>query len=314
MVQLERAFLGRNGVIGRRFIGGTDVDRQRLVWLRSQFNLWEIRERERLAAALQHPPYDLIPADAGFALVQNRFGRTDEITSRARSFIGSIDPTERAKGMLKKPQLFTRLLDPNDITLDSPYLRFVLQENLLRSVAAYLGVIPILKDIDIWYSAHPGTEDLSNSQLYHSDWESVTQMKLFVYATDVTSESGPLTVMGAKTSEQVRKQLNYTYLLHEKDDAYGRITDEEVQRLIGDHDQHTLTGPAGTLAFVDTGRCLHYGSRMTATSSPRTLVYYQFLPPTAFTQPLDYRKRAPFRHLAHDRHSRLQRLVLGAEL
>lgn len=315
MVKLEKALLGRNGLIGRHFIGGTDVDRQRMVWFRSQFNLWAIRERERLAQVLQHPPYDVIDHDAGFAVMKaGRIAGTDDIIEPALSFIDSIDPTAKAQGMLKKPQLFTKLLDTDGLTLDSPYLRFVLQPNILRSVSAYLGVVPILKDIDIWYSTHPGTEELANSQLYHCDWESVTQLKVFVHATDVTPDSGPLTVMGAKTSQHVRERLGYTYLNNGKDDTYGRITDEMIQDLIGDQDQHTLTGEAGTVAFVDTGRCLHYGSRMRAESPPRTLVYYQFLPPTAFTQPLDYRKRAPFRHLAHPGLSRLQRLVLGAEL
>ena len=72
-----------------------------------------------------------------------------------------------------------------------------------------------------------------------------------------------------------------------------------------------LSGPAGTVDFVDTSRCFHFGSRVDADGRPRRIAVFQYLTPYSFKF-ADHRNQAGFRHLATAGSTPLERLVLGA--
>ena len=40
-----------------------------------------------------------------------------------------------------------------------------------------------------------------------------------------------------------------------------RYTDEEVEQSLSDYQPHSIMGPPGLGGFIDTSKCLHYGSR-----------------------------------------------------
>ena len=73
-----------------------------------------------------------------------------------------------------------------------------------------------------------------------------------------------------------------------------------------------LTGPPGTAGFVDTSRCFHYGSRTRKHAVSRVVALFQFVAPTAFCLPLNFRNGAPYRHLATSDMPAWRRFVLGA--
>ncbi len=59
--------------------------------------------------------------------------------------------------------------------LGSPFLRFALSQDVVAPVAAYLGLVPILFGIDVWYSP-PATESgFRNAQLWHADGDDTAQ-------------------------------------------------------------------------------------------------------------------------------------------
>lgn len=311
--QATTKLIGRDGIIGQRFIGGTDEDRRRYARFISRLNPRNPKERIEAAKSLQNTPTAFIAPEKGFALFEpGHFPGTDAVVATVREIMRETDPLKTASGMLNKPQLFTQILDRETLTLDSPFLRFALQSEILTAVSAYLGTVPILHDMDIWYSVSPSTDTFTTSQLWHCDWESLSQIRMFVYVSDVTPSHGPLAVLEAQTSRDLREHLGYTFFNHGSSDRFGRIPDEQIHQLIGDRSQHVLTGPAGSVAFVDTAQCLHYGSRV-ALQASRTVFACQFLPPTTFTRPLSPSKRAPFRHLSDPGLSNVQNLVLGHE-
>lgn len=136
---------------------------------------------------------------------------------------------------------------------DPALLRCLVDESLLRAAAAYLGSAPLLAGAALWWSPpeEPGAAP-SSSQLFHTDDEDSTQLKLFVHVRDVADDQGPFTLLPADVSARVRSAVGSRRV---------RVADEELARIAGPDAAVRLTGPAGSAAFVDTSRCFHFGSR-----------------------------------------------------
>jgi hypothetical protein len=204
---------------------------------------------------------------------------------------------------VKKP-MAKGFLPESDLDLGSPYMRLALSDEVVAIASDYLGMIPILTYVDVWYSPHVDKPTWS-SQLFHLDHADVTQLKLFLHCSDVSVASGPLTVLNASDSRQLAKRVKYRL-------EQTRVTDEAVTAAVGS-DRTVLDGPRGTAHFVDTSRCFHFGSRVQAGAPPRQLVVFQYLTPYAFDFGDDHRAEAPFRGLARDGASERDRLLLGAD-
>jgi hypothetical protein len=234
----------------------------------------------------------------GWTLVPaGRLVHTEPVIAAAREIVAATDMSAVA---FEYKEHLTSLLDMSSLTLDSPFLRFATREDVVASVADYLGMVPVLQYVGVWYSRHIARAAYS-SQLYHQDGESPAQLKLFLLCSDVGPENGPLTVIDAPTSRRVSRQLRYH--------VYGGRVDDDTVRRLGGADEHPLVGAAGTLAAVDTDRCFHFGSRIGAGAAPRVVAMFQYLTPLSFR--LSFRRRATFRHLVPLAATPLARLVLG---
>jgi hypothetical protein len=241
-----------------------------------------------------------IEPERGFAVFGGeRFPETADIVAAARARLDEVDPDEiRKRG---KP-FMTPILDRDRITPDSPLVRFALREDVLAAVARYLRVAPLLASIDVYYSRSIDRE-LMSSQLLHCDGDDTRQIKIFVLCTSVDEASGPLMIMRADRSEELRRRLGYEYR--------NRVGDEEARAAFGELDLIPVVGEPGTTCLVDTSRCFHYGSRVASDDAARLVAIVQYLTPYSFTLPRVAHGAAPFRHLAVDGASRLQRLALG---
>jgi hypothetical protein len=267
----------------------------------------QVELRERIARECAAQTQFKIPQNKGFlALPPGTFPEVAEIVADARERIERIKPEEQKAG--RKTQLRTGNLDNSTLDLDSPYLRFATREDVLCTVADYLGVAPLLTQVDVWFSLH-SEKEFSNSQLYHCDWADARQIKLFIFATDVDETSGPLTMLPADKSKELRDKIGYKWSTGD-----NKLQDEQVYGAVGRDDETPILGPAGTSAFLDTSRCFHFGSRVEASSKPRIMVLVQYMTPTAFALPRNFTGASPFLHLAQTPTlSPLQRLVLGAK-
>jgi hypothetical protein len=256
--------------------------------------------------AARQPRID-IPREQGFvAPPPGDVAGPDEIVAEVNALIDSIGHEQLlARYALdrKKPYLANMFLGLGELTLDSPYLRFALGEELLHTVTAYLGVIPVLHFIDAWYSMAQD-EGLMGSQLWHMDHDDVTLVKVWVHCSDIGPESGPLTALAATESAELADRIAY-------DMGTGyRVPDEELRDYAERGALVAFEGPAGTVDFVDTCRCFHMGSRLAPGTAPRRTFYCSYVTPYAFNF-ADHRDEAPFRGLAADAGTELERLVLG---
>jgi hypothetical protein len=143
------------------------------------------------------------------------------------------------------------LLLPEDLLAHPAILQFALHDQFLRATADYLGQVPRLYHLRVWWS--PPSESLDGSRQFHYDHRDRRQVKIFVNLDAVDEAAGPLHFLGADDCARFDAQVGY---------RHGRIRDEEVYGVCPREHLRDSCGEAGTGVIVDTARCLHYGSRL----------------------------------------------------
>ena len=198
--------------------------------------------RRRVAAELK-PGSVEIPRDAGFAICDGgRFPDIPSVVSNAQHVLATVN-LEKLKARANK-RFMMKLLDQKLVTLDSPFMRLALHPEVVAAATRYLGVVPILQFVSVYYSSETN-EDLSKSQLYHCDSDDTEQVKVWVLCNEVTPETGPLTLLPAAQSDLVRKKVGYTYDM--------LLTDEQVSA-----DTRRASGAASIPRTDGDGRILRH--------------------------------------------------------
>jgi hypothetical protein len=157
------------------------------------------------------------------------------------------------------------------------FLDFITSADVLGTVAGYLGFIPVLST-----TAPPGirlTESCAdgqkpggyrNSQFYHLDLHDSPLVYVIVLLRDTTMASGPFTFLPASVSERAAHALNY-----KKRKVRYHVPDETMYGIVERAEARVMTYPAGTVLFIDSSRCFHFGSRDAAV--PRYQLMYAFV-------------------------------------
>lgn len=244
----------------------------------------------------------LIDDDRGYLVVPlDGDPLVDEVVARTRRIVEERGGATEAT--LSQVSYLQRLrLDDDDLSLDSPFLRFGLARPLLAAAARYLGTLPLLANIWVWYSPNDEWSAESgriDTQRFHLDYEGSRQLKLFVYAWDVDEGSGPMCVLDAAVSDQIVSRTRY---------RLGTTLPDEDVAALAPTSASALCGPTGTVALVDTSRCLHFGSR--PGTRARLVWGAQYLSPFS----LAYGRRWPkgsLSHLVTDELDPLTATVLG---
>jgi hypothetical protein len=206
-----------------------------------------------------------IPRDKGIMLTRPEgFSLLDEALAEARrDFQGYVPGTN------KRQYDSLQGVPRSDLTYKSAINRLATHPEVLRVVSKYMGMLPILHRITVLYSANDEEVEKS-SQFFHLDPEDVIMTKIFVYVEDVDRDTGPTTALPADRSTVVRRRIDY---------RNSRVPDEVIAEHGGTENLIECTGPAGTMAFLDTCRCFHMGSRKAA--KPRYVIMIQYQTPYA---------------------------------
>ena len=145
---------------------------------------------------------------------------------------------------------------------------FVKSDYVNEKVSHYLNQPYVLSTIRLWWT--PINASSVSSQQFHLDEEDLTQVKVFMNISDVTPENGPFTLLPSNVSAKIISAAR---------NGKRRYSDEEIYKLAAIDKVISLTGTAGSGAFVDTSKCLHYGSRNN--SKERLVLMAQFLKSSA---------------------------------
>ena len=290
----------------RRAIRRTTVER-RIIYTAARRAAFRDRDAERLHWAQRFAagtgPH--IPIEDGYMRLPagSLADLTDPVLASGNALINDIGHLNLIDHGGKSDFIARGFLPPTAFTLDSPYFRLALDDRIVGPVSAYLGVVPVLTEVDIWYSVHQPNAP-KRSQLWHMDSDDTTVIKLWVHLSSVDERSGPLTAFNAVDSARLAEALSYNYA-----DGY-RVSDHRVNEVFGPDRRISFQGPAGTIDFIDTCRCFHFGSRVSADGEPRRLLMVEYQTPYAF-EFANHRKEARYRALASSASTDLQRLLLG---
>jgi hypothetical protein len=130
---------------------------------------------------------------------------------------------------------------------DSAIFKLATSPLLLAPVIRYFGMFPIMTGFGVTLAKNSEFHRKSSQRL-HFDPEDRAQLKVFLYITDVDANSGPFMAAAAKDCE----------FLFERPDF---VLDRQEDTVLPDGALHEYHGPAGTIIFTDTCRCLHGGGR-----------------------------------------------------
>ena len=157
---------------------------------------------------------------------------------------------------------------PLSIVLANVDVRGILTSPLVLDIAArYLGCRPTLSSLGVRWS-FPTTKAADVTQRFHRDPDDWRFLKLFVYLTDVTPNSGPHVYV--KRSHRTAGQLRSRF-----------FAPEDLRSDYGTESLEEITGPRGTTFIADTYG-IHAG--MIPQEAPRLILQAQYsvLPVFAF--------------------------------
>jgi len=259
----------------------------------------------RVARSIRPDPAVAVDPGMGFRLFPpGTFAEADELARTAGRLLAEVSAEAAiAKRVGKgRKKFLVNLLDSKTLDGNHPAVRLALRPDILNATVAYMGTVPVLRSIQVFYSGTLEAEPTS-SQLYHCDADDTRQIKIFVLCSDIGHANGPLTLLDADRSAVVRRATRYKF--------NSRLTDAQVDEALGAPARPAeVVGSPGTVCLVDTSRCFHFGSRVEPGAAPRLVTMIQYLSPDAFVLPGDYRSGAAVAWPGNDSLTPLQRVVL----
>ena len=201
----------------------------------------------------------------------------------------------------------------DDVRTYPAFLDFATSSDVLRTVADYLKCVPALSvtlprgirfvESNVEFDEAP--DRWKDSQLYHIDYYSLPNVYVIVLLRDATPESGPFTFLPRSVSQKAAQALGYW-----KHRRGYRVTDEEIYSVVDRKDVIEFAYPRGTVLFIESSGCFHYGSRNAV--NPRFQVMYGYTGAcrTDFSEAVIPHYVYP----VHSTDSRLRKMVLTRDM
>jgi hypothetical protein len=153
-------------------------------------------------------------------------------------------------------------------TINSLY-RYFTHPIFLATAENYLGDQPLLTELKVLVSPPNHPSELKGSQLWHSDFDDFTNLKIFVFLDDIDWNCGPLQAVPKHASSEFMRDIGYKWISH-----VDSIVPETYTKPM------TFVGSQGTICLIDTVNCLHRGSRHP--KKPRKILYANYSTRTSF--------------------------------
>ena len=268
---------------------------ERLRGMAKRYNRWRYHDRERLHRESFEREFPKLLGENGSVAawpprihLRDGWARDDSMTlphiERTLDEAARIiaDRGGRLHGHVQQ-SFFRDLLFKfhEDLTEFPSLLDFILSSEVLAIAAHHLGTVPVLSkalpmgvrfmESNVKFDPNPDGP-LRESQLYHTDIHDSPLVYVLLLASDVDENSGPWTFLSASASARVKAALGY-----QKPGVPYRLTDEQVYSAIDPSEIIRFTGRKGSVLFIDSGACFHYGSRNAI--NPRFQLMYALTTP-----------------------------------
>ena len=253
----------------------------------------EIKDGWALDTSMSLPHLDRVLEDSE-EIIEERSGERCSATGAYRSY-------------------FQDVWTPADLVKYPSFLDFATSSDLLSVVSHYLQSIPALSTTLPWgvrfVESNAAFDDQPNkpkdSQLYHIDYYSLPNVYVLVLLRDTTTENGPWTFLPRGVSQKARVALNYWTRRR----GY-RVSDEDMYSVVDRKEIIEFCYPRGTVLFIESSGCFHYGSRNSVKPRFQLMLGYGGTCRTDFSEALVPHKIYPIR----DTDSRLRKMVLNKNI
>jgi Phytanoyl-CoA dioxygenase (PhyH) len=164
------------------------------------------------------------------------------------------------------PQIFT-------VTDLPAFANWAQSPRLLNLIEHYIGLPVAFQGVHL-------RRDFANDQpvtteFWHRDLEDRRVIKLFVYLSDVATETGPYEyIPRSKVTPAIVRQIEDSFKQRVASNPYDMgITDDEMAAIIPRSDWCSCEGPAGTVLFSDPIAVFHHGKSRQEGRSALFFVY-----------------------------------------
>lgn len=173
------------------------------------------------------------------------------------------------------------LLFPGDLERFPSFLDFICSPEVLSIAMDHIGTAPVLSraqppvvrfmESNLALDLEPHLEP-RDSQLYHVDYYDSPQVYVLVALEEITIENGPWTFLPASVTRRIARDIGYR-----RRGAGYRVKDEVIRPHIREGEEIRFTGPRGSVLFIDSSLCFHFGSRQCR--KPRFMMMYELQSP-----------------------------------
>jgi hypothetical protein len=208
---------------------------------------------------------------------------------------------------------FQDVWTPEDLQRYPSFLDFATSSDVLSVVSHYLQSIPALSttlpsgirfvESNAAFDDQP--DKPRDSQLYHIDYYSLPNVYILVLLRDTTPEHGPWTFLPRGVSQKARRALNYW----SRQRGY-RVSDEDIYSVVDRKEAVEFCYPRGTVLFIESSGCFHYGSRNSIKPRFQLMIGYTGACRTDLSEAILPHKVYPLR----DTDSRLRKMVLNKNM
>jgi len=233
-----------------------------------------IRYRWHHRQLVERNPSDIVvPEERGYGRInQYQIPESEPAINEARELFESY----RSRTNDPKPGL-QNIFNSESLSEHESLVELALSNSVLGVAAEYLGTLPKLTTVHLWWT--PPNDNKEGSQLFHLDSIDNRQIKFFFNINNVDESSGPFTCISSGRTDEIIRRFNTSYV-----NTKG-MKDKEVLKICDRNDIIKATGPEGSGFAVDTSRCLHYGSR--DANKDRVMLMIQFIKPFQPKEPKD---------------------------
>jgi len=193
------------------------------------------------------------------------------------------------------------------------FLDFATCSDVLATVIDYIKTIPVLTNnvpsgirfVESNAAFDDKPDQLHDSQLYHIDYYSLPNVYVLVLLRDTTSENGPWTFLPRSVTKRVTRKLGYWTKKH----GY-RLSDDQVYSVAKREEAIEFTGKRGTVLFIESSGCMHFGSRNCVKPRFQFMLGYSGICRTDFHETFAHWQN----YCVHGDDSRLRKMVLTKNL
>ncbi len=164
------------------------------------------------------------------------------------------------------PQIFT-------VTDLPAFSHWAQNQRLLNIIENHIGLPVAFQGVHLrrdFANERPVT-----TELWHRDLEDRRVIKLFVYLSDVATETGPYEyIPRSNVTSAIARQIKASFAKRVVSNPYDMgITDDEMAAIVPRSDWRTCEGAAGTVLFSDPIAVFHHGKSRTQGRSALFFVY-----------------------------------------